>query len=49
MNLPVIVVAKIELTALARDTYNFVIDISTGKIKHEEMTEWIKNNSTMIE
>jgi death on curing protein len=33
------------LKSTQEEAYNFTIDISTGKIKFEEIVEWLKNNT----
>jgi death on curing protein len=36
------------LTACEDDLYNFIISISSGKIKFEEIVHWLKQNSNPI-
>lgn len=38
-------VANIKITATNDDLYNFVISISTGEKKFEEIVEWLKENT----
>jgi death on curing protein len=33
------------LKSTQEEAYNFTIDISTGKIKFDEIVEWLKNNT----
>jgi death on curing protein len=35
----------LELTLSKEDVYNFVIKISTGQLKFEQIVEWLKNNT----
>jgi death on curing protein len=35
----------LELTLSKEDVYNFVIKISTGELKFEQIVEWLKNNT----
>lgn len=37
-----------KIIAAENDLYNFIISISTGEIKFEQIVEWLKNNSSAI-
>lgn len=37
---------NIVITASNNDIYSFVIDISTGEIKFEQIIEWLKQNTS---
>ena len=41
-------VANIKITATNDDLYNFVISISTGKKKFEEIVEWLKEKTKYL-
>jgi len=39
---------NIEIIASEERLYNFIIDISTGKLKFEQIVDWLKKNSSRI-
>ena len=39
---------NIMLNADEKHAYQFIIDISTGKIRFEEIVTWLKNNTTSL-
>lgn len=39
---------NIEIIASEERLYNFIIDISTGKLKFEQIVDWLKENSSRI-
>ena len=39
---------KLELVVSNDDIYTFVIKISTGEIKFEQIVEWLKQNTTSL-
>ena len=39
---------KINLTSNGDDVYQFVISISTGSIKFNEIVDWLKNNTEQL-
>lgn len=39
---------KLELVASNDDIYNFIIKISTGEIKFEQIVEWLKQNTISL-
>lgn len=43
--LAIIRLGELRLSANEEDAYNFVISISTGELKFDEIVEWLKNNN----
>ena len=41
-------IGNFKITASNDDTYNFIIEISTGEIKFEEIVLWLKNNTEVV-
>jgi death on curing protein len=39
---------KLEITASNDKIYSFIISISTGEIKFEEIVKWLKENTTIL-
>ena len=46
--LAILKTGEINLTASEEDAYQFVISISTGKIKFEQIVEWLKKNTEVV-